>query len=313
MQTSYALISAVKQRIAALDSTAAANPRQPQNGQGQIRPNNEHVVERRKLLQRFRQFLGDEERFWSQLLIRMQRLYALTEAQTALVDLGILTTTNDGQAIETATPDGRTQNQFPIPDTQPSEPPQSVDDSNNRLAILSKALICLGDIARYREQYREVRIKSGSDDTHGKRGKNRKPISEPPQVKNYARAKACYEQARLVCPHQGNPFHQLAILSAYEKDPFASMIYYYRALCVAEPYETASENLDTVLMRTYDQWKRKGHGRITLDPSAAPNVRIRAMTDKLVVLHALWRFSLQRSASFNTILSQLMIALFQTR
>ncbi|KAJ7895735.1 hypothetical protein B0H13DRAFT_1522309, partial [Mycena leptocephala] len=70
MQTSYAFIALYKQHLA---RPAHANNHH-HNGNGA--PNNQHqnhnanggLVEIRKLLQRFRQFLADEERFWRALV-----------------------------------------------------------------------------------------------------------------------------------------------------------------------------------------------------------------------------------------------------
>jgi protein SMG7 len=306
MHTSYMFIAAFKQRIAALDRAMSHTARQNnQTGQGQNRSANNHTVEHRKLLQRFRQFLSDEERFWSQLVIRMQRSYMLDEARPALISLGILSATNDGQTIENvAVPaaNNRNQLQFPSEDLASHVEPRSAEDRQKRLVVLSKALICLGDIARYKEQYNESqgRSKIGRDDVPGssKRGKNRKSGpngSESIRPRNFARAKLCYDQARLLVPDQGNPSNQLAIISAYEKDPFASLVHYYRALCVSEPFETAAENMSSVLTRTYDQWKRNHTPRVALDTNAPAHKRMHALTEKIVILHAICGFALERS------------------
>ena len=68
MQTSYAFISIYKQRIASLDrALQSATRNQPrQGGHG--------PVEYRKLMQRFRQFLAEEEKFWTQLVVRLREL-----------------------------------------------------------------------------------------------------------------------------------------------------------------------------------------------------------------------------------------------
>lgn len=309
MQTSYAFISVYKQRIAALDRVIQnASRQQPrQGGHG--------PVEHRKLIQRFRQFLGDEEKFWSQLVVRFRRSFALDEAQPALLALGILSTSdvvtsgNHRDAPEPreggiSTSTGR-NHQFPLEDATISVEPKTAAERDGRLAILSKALICLGDIARYRELYNESggRPKAGHEDSGPKRGRNRRGgsvgLDAIPRARNYDKAQQCYEQAKLLVPYEGNPSHQLAILASYEKDSFMSLVHYYRALCVRQPYDTASENLGTVLTKALDQWKirtrreRNGDG---LDPATAmvPRVRIGVFKEKLVVLHALWRLGVDK-------------------
>lgn len=300
MQTSYAFISAYKQRVAALDRAVQNNSRQQQ-------PQSRHhgPVEYRKLLQRFRQFLADEERFWTQLVVRFRRSFALDEAQPALITLGILSVNNDGKVDEdpeVPSSNGRNHYQFPPEDPSVSVFPTTAAERESRVAILSKALICLGDIARYREQYNESggRSKAGQDDAPGpgKRGRNRRggavSLEGIPRPRNYEKARLCYEQARLLVPHEGNPFHQLAILASYQKDPFASLVHYYRALCVRQPYDTASENMGTVLTKTLEQWKKKDHESRSPPAAAVPKIRIEAMKEKIVVLHALWRIGLEK-------------------
>lgn len=295
MQTSYAFISSYKQRIAALDRAMQNQQRQQQQAPApgqQPRTNSHHgVVEHRKLVQRFRQFLADEEKFWTQLVLRLRRMFDLTEAQPSLVALGLM---DDTPAIAEA--DGRNHFQFPPEDPAVSFLPATPEERQSRLAILSKALICLGDIARYRELYNE----SGGKREDGRRGRNRRggAVDNPPRPKNYTKAQQCYEQARLLVPSEGNPSHQLAILASYKKDSFASLIHYYRALCVSQPYDTAAENLGTVLSKALEVWRqrmkrerdRSAHG------DAQPSIRVRTenLQENIVVLHALWRLGMDK-------------------
>jgi protein SMG7 len=316
MQTSYAFISIYKQRIASLDRALQSAPRhQPrQGGHG--------PVEYRKLMQRFRQFLAEEEKFWTQLVVRLRRSFGLDEAQSAFVTLGILPSaeaTSAQEGVEPAhhkevpTTNGRNQFQFPPEDSSPSALPHSSAERVSRLAILSKAMVCLGDIARYRELYNESggRPKAGHEESplparknvRNKRG-GAPGMEVIPRARNYDKAQQCYEQARLLVPYEGNPSHQLAILASYQKDLFGSLIHYYRALCVLQPYETASENLGTVVNKALDQWKARtkrekeknggkvgdGNGSAPL----APRLRVEIFKEKVVVLHALWRLGIDR-------------------
>lgn len=118
MQTSYALISIYKQRISALDRAIHHPPRQGAQHQSQQQQPS-RVVEYRRLLQRFRQFLSDEEKFWTQLVLRFCRHFALDDCQPALTALGIVP-----EEEPTPSPDGaprRSQYQFP-PETEAGSP-----------------------------------------------------------------------------------------------------------------------------------------------------------------------------------------------
>lgn len=296
MQTSYSLISSYKSRISSLDRQIQKAPPPPNNNT----PPHQQTgpVAYRKLLHRFQKYLAEEERFWSQLIIRLQRLYALEEAQPALVSLGILSTAQDGNPIEPE--ESREAHQFPPEQGLSDSTPLTAAQRQVRLSILSKALTCLGDISRYKEQYNESggRSRVGHDDmpAPAKRGRRRGPgggghsADNTPRPRNYTRAKKCYQQSRLLVPTEGNPSHQLAILATYEKDWFASIAHCYRALCVAQPYETASNNLSVVMNKVHDLWKRKGGGESRAVTSEGPaKLRIDEMTEKFVVLHAIWR------------------------
>ncbi|KAK0484659.1 hypothetical protein IW261DRAFT_1330225 [Armillaria novae-zelandiae] len=294
MQTSYAIISVYKQRIAA---PLQAQPQQ-QHGHG--------PVEYRKLVQRFRQFLAEEDKFWAQVVTRYQRSFALDEARPALLALEIIPATGSVDN-DAAPPSSRNHFQFPRADPGESVAPTTPEQREGRLAILSKALVCLGDIARYREQFNEGggRSKIGHDE-FPRRGRNRRGGASGgeslPRPRNYTKARHCYEQARLLVPHDGNPSHQLAILASYQKDSFESLAHYYRALCVRQPYDTAAENMGTVLTKALEQWKlRSKKEKDTgppVDPSQVPKiVVVTALKEKVVILHALWRLGLQKMDS----------------
>ena len=104
---------------------------------------------------------------------------------------------------------------------------------------------------------------------------------------NYSRARVIYEQARLLLPNDGNASHQLAILSSYQKDSFRSLLHYYRALCVQHPYDTASDNLNTVLKKSLDQY-RVSKANQGDDSQAVQKIRVDRFLELVVVLHGLW-------------------------
>lgn len=265
MQTSYQFISIYKQKIAVLDqklsTRAKGTTRQDYSGGG--------PVEYRKLVARFRQFLGEEEKFYAQLLIRFQTQFELKETHGALVKVGVLSVDPDEVRVNEG---GR--NIFPEEEITPCK---SDEEHRQRLATFTKLLVCLGDIARYREQYNDSRGRlRGGNDRKGKRAAQ-EVILRP---KNYGRAQTMYEQAHLLVPDDGNASHQLAILASYQKDSFASLLHYYRALCVRQPYDTASNNMNTVLKKALEQFRQRNNkeGRD----------RVERYKELVAVLHGFW-------------------------
>lgn len=304
MQTSYAFIASYKQRILNLDRMIQNKLKQPPQPANQ-RPNT-HIVEHRKLVQRFRQFLADEEKFWTQLVVRLRRSFALHEATPALIALGIISEADEATAHLQESSDaggppshGRNHFQFPAEDASTSFVPSTSEEKDAWLAILTKALICLGDIARYRELYNEAggRPKAGQEEQGPRRGRNRRggqvvePMSRP---RNYEKAQNCYEQAKLLVPSDGNPSHQLAIIATYRKDSFASLTHYYRALCVRTPYDTASENLGSVLSKALEQWRNRSKKERERMDSLPPRVQVDIFKENIVVLHALWKLGTEK-------------------
>ncbi|KAJ3861237.1 hypothetical protein EV359DRAFT_47595 [Lentinula novae-zelandiae] len=291
MLTSYIFISEYKQRLTRIERAIQRSAQgQQSNTQSRHGP-----VEYRKLLQRFRQFLAEEDKFWTQFVIRYHRSFELIEAHDTLVTLGILS--EDAGARDEITPNnGRNHFQFP---TSTFFPPPTAELRESRLTILSKALVCLGDIARYREQYNEAggRSKVGPNDG-ARKNKRGNSNSDIPRPRNFEKARTCYEQAKFLTPHDGNPSHQLAIIASYEKDSFTSLVHYYRSLCVTHPYETASENMLSLLSKALEHRNTAGRD-IPSDLAHVPKVQIEEFKRKIVVLHALWWLGDERYVSEN--------------
>ncbi|KAJ3560993.1 hypothetical protein NP233_g10473 [Leucocoprinus birnbaumii] len=332
MLTSYSFISSYKSRIAALDrqlqnsrhqqqqeqqrrqgGQQSAQQQIPQAAQAQAqgqRTNPHHgVVEHRKLVQRFRQFLAEEEKFWTLLVQRMYRTFGLTEAKPVLAELGLLGDTGE-IAVANAQPvsaesgeinqqqsSGRTSNgrnhyQFPPESQDPTSLLPSAENRGSRLAIFTKALVSLGDIARYRELYNDShgRPRAGHDTVTPAKRRNRRGQEIAPRARNYDKAQRCYDQAKLLVPNEGNSWHQLAILSSYQKNTFLMVVRYYRALCVSQPYDTATDNLNTVLSKALDAWMKRSRQERekVFDVGTAPHVVTDTLRERIIVLHALW-------------------------
>jgi hypothetical protein len=94
----------------------------------------------------------------------------------------------------------------------------------------------------------------------------------------------CYQQARLLAPDNGNPSHQLAILSLHAGDVFSSTLHYYRALCIRQPFPTAQENLEKTLGKALEKHRKVGRNSEP-QPAETP---LEALQRDVVLLHALW-------------------------
>jgi protein SMG7 len=287
MQTSYALISIYKTRVAALENSLREAGTQRQQPRSQ-RPG---PVEYRKLLQRFKQFLSTEEKFWIHLVVRIQRQFGLSEARSALAALSIVPDTEP--VIDEPDAGKRDHFRFP-PEPVKNGPSQSTPSQrNNRRATLSKALVVLGDLARYREQYGDGASRHRGGQERGGRGaRGRASQPDLPRTKTYDKARACYECARDLMPDEGNASHQLAILASYQKDTFESLVQYYKALCVRSAYDPAAENMGNVLSKFLEAWKRRRKGKAGRPPSEDPTgTKINSLSfkDNVILLHALWK------------------------
>lgn len=298
MQTSYAFIAAYKQRINALDRLLNSRPQQsqpPQQQQQQQRNTGTGPVEYRKLLQRFRQFLAEEEKFWAKLVGRLYRTFVLEDARSILQALGIPL---EEESSAPGPGHGRNHQQFPSEESTPRLEAKTLSEKEAYMSTLSKALVILGDVARYRELYNEAggRPKAGHEDGVPARKRNRRVptwMENIPKARNYDKAQQYYEQARLLVPNDGKPSHQLAILASYKNEPYISLSHYYRALCVKQSYDTALNNMGILLSKALDAWRASTRHDKTrtsaLDISLHPGIRVDKFKERLVVLHALWR------------------------
>ncbi|KAI9198264.1 hypothetical protein LWI28_012754 [Acer negundo] len=87
--------------------------------------------------------------------------------------------------------------------------------------LCHRFLVCLGDLARYKEQYE----KFGAQD------------------QNWSVAATYYLEATKIWPDSGNPQNQLAVLAFYVGDELAALYHCVRSLAVKEPFPDAENNL----------------------------------------------------------------------
>jgi hypothetical protein len=302
MQTSHVFIASCKQRIQVrarwIKNKREVQPpgQHPQPGQAS---NTTHVVEHQKLMQQFRQFLEEEEEFWTQLVIRLHQSFTLNEATPALIKLGILSETEE----VVNQPDGgpnwaRNHFHFPPEDTSTSLVLATTADKECRLAIIVKAVVCIGDISRYCLLYFEGgdRPEAGQEDNVPAKRARTSPGGQSvadfsPRAKHINKAMHSYDQARRLMPHNGNPSHQMAIFIFHTKNTFQPLVYLYLALCVRQPYDTASENLGFVLTWALSHWYHRSTRGNPKDLASA--ARVKLLQDRIVVLHAIWRVGLK--------------------
>ncbi|ORY89353.1 hypothetical protein BCR35DRAFT_300502 [Leucosporidium creatinivorum] len=247
LETTHALIHLYRSKLTEMDKTIAESPqahrRGPRGGGlgGAMPPPG--PTARRRLIHSFRTFLGQEEDFYRVLLGRL----AASLYPSDLVGLRTLGVVVDYGGEE-------------------EEEVQRTDEERKSLRskavpLAHKALICFGDLARYRELYNEANggggKKEGGGGGGGRRGKGKTESATAGgerKVKNWSRAAECYHQARLLLPDNGNPSNQLAVLSQYASDPLSSTYHYYRALSVRSPFPTARTNLEITYTKAVNRW-----------------------------------------------------------
>ena len=308
MQTSYQFIAFYRKRVGTLDQKINSTQQRQGNGSKRDRDTKESgIVEYRKTLHRFRQFLNDEERFFSQLLVRLHKQFELYEAEAALLALDLLAAEQD-EAV------GGPRGRAVLPEQHETDPP-TPEQRDAKLATFGKILVYLGDIARYREHYNDSdgRPRAGTDEPMPRkvlRGK-RIPKSAAPRARNYQRAQMAYEQARLLAPDDGNASHQLAILASYNKDNFATLYHYYRALCVRTPYDPASDNLNNVLRKAVEQYRTEDRAEKNEAARRSHTARVERFKNWVVVLHGLWFLDADECAfTHNHLLITYIVCLF---
>ncbi|KAJ7946995.1 Protein SMG7-like [Quillaja saponaria] len=155
----------------------------PQSSVNAQRSNDNH-------LNGFRSFLSDAIEFYRNLIIKLRKSYGVQE-EALLLKKGCIST-----SVE---PDDMVKCRF----------------------LCHRFLVCLGDLARYKQQYENPDI----------------------QNCNWSVAATHYLEATRIWPHSGNPQNQLAVLATYIGDEFLALYHCVRSLAVKEPFPDAWNNL----------------------------------------------------------------------
>jgi len=184
-------------------------------------------------------------------------------------------------------PDGGTGGYFP-PHHSDTVIQCNPEQRQAKLSSVSKALVLLGDIARYKERYDEAGgrpiagVEIGPPARAGGRGRE----TLVSRVRDYRRARRRYELARSLVPHEGKPSNQLAILSFYQLDTFSGIVHYYRAICVQQPYDSAAENMEKSLKNSLGFWNTKGEAK--QQEGTDPRLKVDVLKEQIIVLHGYW-------------------------
>ncbi|KAK7319700.1 hypothetical protein RJT34_04425 [Clitoria ternatea] len=87
--------------------------------------------------------------------------------------------------------------------------------------LCHRCLVCMGDLARYKQQYENLDIKK----------------------QNWSIAATHYLEATRIWPDSGNPQNQLAVLATYIGDDFLALYHCVRSLTIKEPFPDAWDNI----------------------------------------------------------------------
>jgi hypothetical protein len=123
----------------------------------------------------------------------------------------------------------------------------SFEEKKDKLGLVYKALVCLGDLERYRVQY--------DDNTRRHAREGRTDIKS--NGEKYGKSWTYYEVARSLNPDDGSAFNQLAVISTYSQDDFLCMYYYLRALAVKTAFKNIAEILDKYVRKIHERWMGK--------------------------------------------------------
>ena len=122
----------------------------------------------------------------------------------------------------------------------PLEPRESGNDRLFKLGIVSaqKCNLCLGDLARYREQ-----VNDGTSS-------------------NYGRARQYYTKANHLEMRNGRPFNMLAILAKMNNRKFEAVYYHARCLSSRNAFQSSKEGLVSIFEEMKRRWEMTERKRV---------------------------------------------------
>ena len=194
LETTHALIHLYRSKLTEMDKIIAESPQAHRRsrgaglGGGMPPPG---PTARRRLVQSFRTFLGQEEDFYRILLGRLAASLRPSDL-VGLRTIGVVLEYDEGE--------------------EELDAQRSAEEKKSRrskaVPLAHKALICFGDLARYRELYDEAggpkKVAASSEGGRRGKGKGGEATAAPERkIKNWSRAAECYHQARLLIPDNG--------------------------------------------------------------------------------------------------------------
>lgn len=288
LYTTHIIIAQYRAKIAALDKQLLLqNAQSPRRNRSATPGSRELVtgpVEIRKVLNSFRGFLRSEQSFYRTVITSIVEVFGLVslpdyeespfggsarrsksqgsqsvpvDLQSCLQAVGIPTSYSEGDELDN--PSGWSVPHVPKVKLTHHESLQKID-------LVHKALVCLGDIERYKEQYgseRDKKLAQGSKQGRhadggraGSKAKGSIITNQPTDTDEvYAKAIFVYEVARALVPENGNPSNQMAVVAMYTKDNFLAVYHYCRALACRKPFQAAEGNLNKLLKDSLAAWR----------------------------------------------------------
>ena len=122
----------------------------------------------------------------------------------------------------------------------PLEPRDTGGERFAKMGLISaqKCNLCLGDLARYREQ-----VKEGAST-------------------NYGRAKQHYTKANHLEMRNGRPFNMLAILAKMNNRKFEAVYYHVRCLASRNAFQSSKEGLVSIFEEMKRRWEMTEKKRV---------------------------------------------------
>lgn len=143
------------------------------------------------MLTRFRQALASEEGFYRQLVVRLVRFFGLGDAcKDAMVGAGmVISPYNDGGSA--------------VDDDAAEGARLSRDEKKEKVALVYKAMVSLGDIERYKEQYSDgYRREKLTGQASGAAAEKNGQVVDSGEER-FGRARTYYDAARSLVPEDG--------------------------------------------------------------------------------------------------------------
>ncbi|OCF33156.1 hypothetical protein I316_05201 [Kwoniella heveanensis BCC8398] len=249
--TTYLLIAAYRDLLANIERTLSLPGSQPSSGSRTRRggggerggggsgkdERSQIASDLKKAATRFRQALSTEETFYRSLIGRIVNHHDLAQVDDTASYLA-----------EAKIPLGDSNDED---DERANGKLETDQEKRDKLALVYKGLICLGDLERYKEQYKEP--------SKSRRGRSNQGPSGGRTVEEekFGAAKRYYEIARGLQPDDGAAFNQLAVISTYQSNDFCTTYYYFRALAIRNAFKGADGILYKFFGKVFERWRAR--------------------------------------------------------